>query len=145
MTDFERRVRAAVYDWFRDRACAPTCEELAAAAGGARAPVGAPRRARAAPPPHRRRPREDEVWMAHPFSAVETDHVVTIGPRRWFANCAWDGLAILAVLGDGTLDTRSPATGEPLRFTSRGGVVSGEGVVHFLVPAREFWNDIGHT
>ena len=145
MTDFERRVRAAVYDWFRDRACAPTCEELAAAFGVPRDAMAATLHALAEAHTLVLRPGKDEVWMAHPFSAIETDHVVTIGPRRWFANCAWDGLAILAVLGDGTLDTRSPATGEALRFTSQGGVVSGEGVVHFLVPAREFWNDIGHT
>mgnify|MGYP002260981813 CR=1 FL=1 len=41
-------------------------------------------------------PGTDSVWMAHPFSGVPTDFVVTINGRRWFANCVWDGLAILA-------------------------------------------------
>lgn len=145
MTEFERRVRATVYAWFRDRAEAPSCADLAGALGVTPGEVAAALRGLHAGHCLVTRPGQDEVWMAHPFSAIETDHVVRIGDRRWFANCAWDGLAILAVLGDGTFDTRSPATGEPLRFTSRGGRVEGEGVVHFLVPAREFWHDIGHT
>ena len=52
--------------------------------------------------------------MAHPFSGVASDFLVTIGERTWFANCVWDGLSILALLGDGTLETHSPATGEPI-------------------------------
>lgn len=145
MNAFERRVRAAVYAWFRDRAEAPSADALANALGVTREAVTEALRALADEHCLVLRPGTGEVWMAHPFSAIDTDHVVTVGPRRWFANCAWDALSILAVLGDGAFDTRSPATDEPLRFTSREGVVSGEGVVHFLVPAREFWNDIGHT
>lgn len=83
--------------------------------------------------------------MAHPFSGIETDFRVTVGPRRWFANCAWDGLALLALLGDGSLATHSPATGERLGFGACGGRIRGDGVVHFLVSARRFWDDIGHT
>jgi hypothetical protein len=84
--------------------------------------------------------------MAHPFSGVETDFRVTATDgRRWMANCAWDGLAILALMGDGQLDTHSPATGESLRFEVTGGRVTGEGLVHFLVPAAHFWDDIGYT
>ena len=83
--------------------------------------------------------------MAHPFSAVATDFLVIIGDRQWYANCVWDGLSILALLGDGTLETHSPATGELIRFTVTDGEVLGEGLVHFLVPARRFWVDIGFT
>jgi hypothetical protein len=54
-------------------------------------------------------------------------------------------LSILALLGDGTLDTHSPATGEAMRFGVRNRRVDGEGLVHFLVPARRFWDDIGFT
>ena len=67
------------------------------------------------------------------------------GDRSWFANCVWDGLSILAMVGDGTLDTHSPATGAPMRFEVRDRIVSGEGLVHFLVPAARFWDDIGFT
>ena len=87
----------------------------------------------------------DRVMMAHPFSGVTSDHLVTIGERTWFANCVWDGLSILALLGDGTLETHSPGTGEPILFTTCDGVVQGDAVVHFLVPARHFWDDIVFT
>lgn len=76
---------------------------------------------------------------------VPTDFVVSIGARRWFANCVWDGLSILALLGDGSIETHSPASGARVVLTARGGVVSGEALVHFLVPARRFWEDIGFT
>ena len=144
MSPFQRRVRAAVYAWFRDEAGAPSIEDLACALGVPRDDVAMALRGLA--DEHCLvLNRDGGVWMAHPFSATGTDCVVQVGDRRWFANCAWDALAILAVMGDGTFDTRSPATGEPLRFTAQNGRVSGEGVVHFLVPAREFWADIGHT
>lgn len=87
----------------------------------------------------------DRVRMAHPFSAIDSDFLVTICERRWFANCVWDGLAILALLGDGTLETHSPATGEPITFSVRDGVVEGDAIVHFLVPAKQFWDDIVFT
>ncbi|MFP5213857.1 MAG: organomercurial lyase [Acidobacteriota bacterium] len=83
--------------------------------------------------------------MAHPFSAVATDFLVRIGDRSWYANCVWDGLSILALLGNGTLETHSPARKEPMRFSVLDGQVVGEGLVHFLVPAIGFWDDIGFT
>jgi hypothetical protein len=90
-------------------------------------------------------PETDSVWMAHPFSAVVMDFTVSIGERRWFANCAWDALSILALLGDGTVDTHSPATGEPIRLRVSAGKAFGDALAHFLVPARRFWDDIGFT
>lgn len=52
---------------------------------------------------------------------------------------------LLALLGDGTLDTHSPARGAPIQFEARNGHVFGEGIVHFPVPARSIWDDIGFT
>ncbi len=90
-------------------------------------------------------PGTHSIWMAHPFSGIATDFAVSSGGRTWFANCVWDGLAILALFGDGSLDTHSPASGAPLRFEVRDRSITGEGLVHFLVPAAEFWADIGYT
>ena len=84
--------------------------------------------------------------MAHPFSGVQTDVSVAIGAARWFANCVWDGLSIVGVLGGtGRLTTHSPATGAPLLFDVVDHVVRGDGIAHFLVPAARFWDDIGVT
>ena len=90
-------------------------------------------------------PGTDHVMMAHPFSGIASDYLVTVGAGAWFANCVWDGLSILALLGDGKLETHSPATGEPITLTACDGVVQGGAIVHFLVPARHFWDDIVFT
>ncbi len=90
-------------------------------------------------------PGTHRIWMAHPFSGVPTLHRVHVGARSWWANCVWDGLAILALMGDGWLETRYADGGGAAHFTVRGEDVEGDGVVHFLVPAREFWADIGFT
>lgn len=90
-------------------------------------------------------PGTDAVWMAHPFSAIATDFVVYAAGQRWYANCVWDGLSILGIVGDGKLETHSPQTGAPIRFDVLNGQVTGDAIVHFLVPARRFWDDIGFT
>jgi hypothetical protein len=145
MSGRERDVRAAVYGAFRDTGMAPAAEQLALSLGfgpddiahalsalaDAHALVMGPGGA---------------IWMAHPFSGIPTDFLVTVGERRWFANCAWDGLAIVGLFGGtGRLDTHSPANAEPLALSVEGGRVNGDAVAHFLVPAARFWDDIGFT
>ena len=73
-------------------------------------------------------PGTDTVRMAHPFSAVAADLGRTVGVRQWYDKCIWAGLAILALLGDGALDTHSPATDAPVRLQSSAGRVSGAGL-----------------
>jgi hypothetical protein len=145
VNDFERIVRGEVYRSFRDESAAPSVAELSRRVGAPEDHIVAALRALADEHCLVLLPGTDTIWMAHPFSGIETDFVVTVGERKWFANCAWDGLSILALFGDGTLDTHSPGSGDPLRFLVRNRVVSGEGIVHFLVPAARFWDDIGYT
>ena len=145
MNSFERDVRAAVYASFSVKSQVPTPEVLGEVTGSTRTAVISALRTLANEHCLVLLPDGESIWMAHPFSGVETDFVVTVGERRWFANCVWDGLSILALFGDGSLDTHSPATGELLRLDVAGGAVRGEGLVHFLVPAGRFWDDIGYT
>jgi hypothetical protein len=145
MNDFEREVRAAVYASFRDTSQPPQIEMLVDSTRASQAAVLSALQALADEHCLVLLPGSTSIWMAHPFSGVKTDFVVTIGRRHWHANCAWDGLSILALFGDGSLATHSPATGELLRFEVAGGTVQGKGIVHFLVPARRFWDDIGYT
>ena len=84
--------------------------------------------------------RDGRVGMAHPFSGVPTSYLSVIGDRHWYANCAWDALAILALLGDGVVQREEG----PL-WRVEHGLVSPNGYVHLLVPARSFWDDIGFT
>jgi len=145
MNEFERLVRAHVIQTLRDTARAPTVAELASALEAPYSAVGAALQALAAEHRLALLPGTDGVWMAHPFSGVATDFRVAVDGRRWYANCVWDGLSILALLGDGLLETHSPATSDLIAFEVSGGVVQGQAMVHFLVPARRFWDDIGFT
>jgi DNA-binding transcriptional MocR family regulator len=145
LTEVDHQVRAAIYRTLLEQGRGPSVASLASLLDVTESQVTASLRALAEAHAIVLRPGRDELWMAHPFSAMETDFVVSSGGRTWFANCVWDGLSILAMVGDGTLDTHSPATREPLRFEVRDRIVTGEGVVHFLVPAAHFWDDIGFT
>lgn len=80
-----------------------------------------------------------KVEMAHPFSGVDSGYRAVIGERSWNANCAWDALAILSLLGDGI------ALADGLSWSVHNGKVTPDGIVHMLVPARGFWDDIGFT
>jgi len=94
------------------------------------------------------RPGTTEIRMLNPFSAVETPHRVEAGGRSWFANCAWDALGIPAALhADGRVESACPDCGELVELEVRDGeLVRGAGLlVHFVVPARRWWEDIGFT
>jgi hypothetical protein len=145
MNDFERQVRSSVYVSFRDRSRPPSVLELADTLGASLAAVSSALSNLADERCIVLVPNSDSVWMAFPFSGIKTDFVVTIGERQWFANCGWDGLSILALLGDGSLDTHSPATGEPIHFEVYNRTVRGAGIIHFLIPPRRFWDDIGYA
>ncbi len=93
-------------------------------------------------------PGTTEIRMLNPFSAVETPHRVEAAGRSWYANCAWDALGIpVALHTDGSIVSLCPDCGEPLELEVHGGeLVRGrELLVHFVVPARRWWDDIGFT
>lgn len=140
MTPIEREVRAKVYELFRDGAAVVTPDTLASAGGWTSDAVGLALANLEAE--HRLVLKSDgAVWMAHPFSGVETGYRARIGDLVWNANCAWDALAILALLGDGRAE--GP---EGLTWEVREGRVEPEGgVVHLMVPVSRFWDDITFT
>ena len=93
-------------------------------------------------------PESTEIWMANPFCFGPTPHRVTAGGRIWTGTCAWDALGIPAALhGDGLVESECACCGEPVRLLmEQGALVEGEDVlVHFLVAARRWWDDIGFT
>jgi hypothetical protein len=93
-------------------------------------------------------PHSIRIRMLNPFSAVPTPHRVEAGGRSWFANCAWDALGIPAALHtDGAVRSQCPDCADPLELEVRGGelVRGADLLVHFVVPARRWWNDIGFT
>jgi hypothetical protein len=141
----ERTVRAHVIDRLRDTGAAPGVADVSAALAIPQAAVSAGLRSLAGRHLLVLRPGSDAIWMVHPFSGIETDFVVHAMGRTWYANCVWDGLAILGLVGRGRLETHSPQTGEAIRFDVEDDRVAGHAIVHFLVPAKRFWDDIGFT
>ena len=92
------------------------------------------------------RPGTLQVWMAAPFSAVETPYRVDTPRGSFHGNCAWDALGVLALLDtDGVVSTTCDDCGEALEIRVADARIAGDGVVHFLVPARHWWDDIGYT
>src|SRR4051812_38615308 len=45
------------------------------------------------------RPGTTTIWMAMPFSNVQTAYTVIAGGRAYYANCAWDAFGVPALLG----------------------------------------------
>ena len=92
-------------------------------------------------------PDTGEIWMAGPFSATETAYRVTLGDRQWWANCAWDMFGVAVIVGAAVrVDARCGDCGEPMMLEcDPAAPPNGNGVVHFLVPARRWYENIGFT
>jgi hypothetical protein len=94
------------------------------------------------------RPGSTDVWMANPFCFEPTPHRVRAGGRVWTGTCAWDALGIPAALHtDGEIQSSCACCGEPLALEvrDRALVEGADLLVHVLVPARRWWDDIGFT
>jgi hypothetical protein len=92
-------------------------------------------------------PDSGEIWMAGPFSAARTDYKVVAGDRSWWANCAWDMLGIPMVLNE-VVEGRTRCTDCGAAMTidcSQLHPPKVDAVVHFLVPARRWYEDIAFT
>jgi len=93
------------------------------------------------------RPRTSTIWMAMPFSNVETAFTVISGGRAYYANCAWDAFGVAALLGaDARVFTTCADCGGALeRKIAHGELTERRGFVHFALPARRWWDDVGFT
>lgn len=87
------------------------------------------------------------IWMAHPFSAVPTPYPVQTSERTYWANCAWDALAIPPLIeSPAEMVTSCPDCAEPIAVRVHDGHASpAKCVVHFVVPPRRFWDNVGFT
>ena len=139
-------LRNATYRQFAELGRAPTADDVAAATGvGEEAVRAGWRRLHDA---HALVLDEaGEIVMANPFAARPTDFRVEAGGRSWYANCGWDAFGIGAALHvDSEFDTHCPDCDEPLHVRVRDGRPDDADLVfHVLVPAAQWWNDIGFT
>jgi hypothetical protein len=87
------------------------------------------------------------IRMAPPFSGVPTQHIVKVGGKQYFANCAWDALGVPAALHrPGEIHSRCAQSGESLRLeVSIDGPEPSTWLFHCLVPAAKWWDDIVFT
>jgi hypothetical protein len=145
--DLDRDVRLLVYDFFLERGGPPSLEEAAAALGCPGEDVAASFGRLEAAHVLVFAPGTSEIWMANPFSALPTAFRVETARGWWWGNCIWDGFGIVAMLGgEGTVSTQCADCSSPMELQVRDGALrESEGVAHFAVPARYWWDDIGYT
>ena len=92
-------------------------------------------------------PESGEILMANPFSSVPTPFLVEAGDQGWWANCIWDALGILAMVGkNGHVRSSCPDCGEELHLLVNSGELENTSLVaHFSIPANQWWEDIVFT
>ena len=145
--DFDTQAKLTIYRHVVETTRVPTVEEVAAALGETPAVIGAGF--------HRLRDRRvlaleadgRTIRMAPPFSGVPTQQVVRARGKSYFANCAWDALGIPACLhAPAEVHSRCDQSLEPLTLhVGPAGPDPEPCVIHFAVPAAQWWEDILHT
>ncbi len=143
-SELDARLRLFVYRHFVDAGRAPARSEVAERLGLAPEEVAAAFQRLGEGKALVLQPESVEVLMAEPFSAVPTSFEVEVAGRRWWGNCIWDALGIPAMLGrDARVRTSCGDCGEAMELAVEGGRLRGaEGVVHYLVLARKWWEDV---
>ena len=146
-TDAElRSVRQAIYQAVVERGSAPSASDVARACGVPEPVAQAAFRDLAAAHVIILRPASLELWAAPPFSAAPTRFEVRADGRAFFAPCAWDAFGIPAALhADAVIETSCAWSHDALRCGVRDGRAFGAAVVHLLVPAAHFWDDVIYT
>jgi hypothetical protein len=140
-------LRVAVYDEILNSGMPPTSEMLGERLGVAAADVRvalATLNIGKTILPH---PSTGEIFMAGPFAAAETPYRVVGDQRAWWANCAWDMFGVAMIVGSRcVVETRCTDCDEPMRLVADPAAPPDENaVVHFLLPARRWYDDIGFT
>jgi len=145
--DFDTRAKLAIYHHFADTGRAPTPQDIARTMGadeeGVVAAYGRLRAQRVLALEKDGR----SIRMAPPFSGIPTEHVVVVDGQRYFANCAWDSLGIIAALRrPGDVHSRCGQSLASLRLrVERDGPEPCDWLFHCLVPAAKWWDDIVFT
>ena len=142
-----RDVRLYIYAQMVETSAAPSVADTARALGRPDGDIEHAYRALADAHMLVLRPRSHTVWMAMPFSNMQTAFTVIAGGRAYYANCAWDAFGIPAMLGiDARIFTTCPDCGGVLeRKVANATLPETRGLVHFTLPARRWWDDVGYT
>jgi hypothetical protein len=87
------------------------------------------------------------ILMANPFSGIRTQFKVQANGKNYFASCAWDSFGIPATLHvDAEIEAACSQTSELIHLSINDGRVSNsDALVHFLVPFKDWYNDLVFT
>jgi hypothetical protein len=143
--DFDQAVRVEIYRYFVDRGHAPVAAEVASALDAPVPEVEDAFRRLADAHVLVLAPGTPYIWMANPLSALPTPYAATVDSRSFWGNCIWDALGIVAMLGGtGEVESYCPDCGDPLSLRAADGeLAESDHIVHYAVPARHWWDDIG--
>ena len=145
--DFDTRLRYEIYRVATDRGRPPSiaelCDATAAHAGRVRDSLSRLASGRMIV----LQPDSGEILMAPPFSAVPTPFLVETTRHLSYANCAWDAIGVPIMLHQAAQIVSScGCCGASMTLD----VVPDQppfarGIVHFAVPAAQWWQDLVFT
>jgi hypothetical protein len=143
--DFDIAVKLYIYETVAETTKVPTSAEVAGALGSSVKEVEAAfqrlyqQRLLVLEPGTTSR-----IRMAPPFSGVETPFRVEVAGKSYFANCAWDALGVSAALQrDADIASTCADCDMTMSFQVRNcAPVPQKCVIHFAVPAAQWWDDI---
>lgn len=147
--EFNNRVRVRLYEMFVESGRCPSKAELADNLKSSVDDVTSAFNELAAAHMLVLQSGSDEVLMANPLSAVPTPFVVETGDgagkKNWYGNCIWDALGVISMLGgDGRVLASCGCCGESMIISVHRAEAACDplGIVHFALPARQWWDDI---
>lgn len=147
MSDLDTLTKVAIYQHFANTGVRPSTADIAAAIGTDVASVRESFKRLRAQRVLALESDGETIRMAPPFSGIATQHTVSAGSQRYFANCAWDALGIAAALKKAAqVHSRCEQSKEPLHLNvGLDGPGPSAWVFHCLVPASKWWDDIVFT
>jgi hypothetical protein len=142
---FDNRLRIRIYELFVEHGRPPTPVETALALDATSSEVESGLRRLHDAHVIVLAPGTPYIWMANPLCALPSPFAVRARGRDWYGICIWDALGIVAMLGgDGRVSTRCPDCGVEMTLEVHGGEIERKDyIVHYVVPARHWWDDIG--
>jgi len=144
--DFDTELKTAIYRHFAESTKSPTVFDMASALSAPEKEVFEGYGRLAAQRVLILEPDGEAIRMAPPFSGIPTQHRVRVGDKEYFANCAWDALGIPAALhADAEIYSRCEQSKQPLHIVVEGRPFPVPCVIHFAVPAAQWWDDIVYT
>ncbi len=146
----KKQVRKYIFDHFYEQGTAPTLEEAKRKFGLSRPDAFALFRELEEDHHILLVPGTQRILMANPYSAVTTPFRTRVGGRGYFANCAWDTVAIHVMLGkEARVESYCHHCAEPIDILlSEGKVVSSlpkEPVIFLSMPVARWYDNLVNT